>query len=761
MPINLASPGIVVKEVDLTVGRVDPTSGSVGGLVGPFAQGPVELPTVIANENDLLNTFGKPSSIDKQFETWLVASSFLAYGGSLRVVRADDDNLYNGAVNNVGISTTGTELKIKNDEHYEQLGYDDNTITNVTVAARNPGSWSNGLRIGIIDGEADQCLGVTSIGNPITGNWVGFGVTQAFASGTILPGVGSTSLIDGYLKGIITGVTTAGYNVAEGIAGTLEVKVLSHVVGSTETPVDYQPNGLYKFSVGVGSTATGPSIDIFKNDGDVAISRTMNNVVTSADWFDKQLLHTSSGVPGTASTISAISWNSIVERPTTTDFAAARGAKNDELHVVVIDGDGEITGNAGTILEKHIGLSKAKDAEFSAGSPSYWRKYLKNNSNYIFGGGAPSGLSTTGFSADFTGQSDLAWDQNADGIIFGGSGAVNYKIVNGEDYKRNLNPDGTVGVLTTGSLKASVAKLSTGYKLFENADNYSVNFLLMGSGNYTKEETQSLANQIVSVVDVRKDSLAFISPYRGAFLTDTDVGSVTVNSDEEITNNILSFYAPITSSSYAVFDSGYKYMYDRFDNAFRYVPLNGDVAGTCVRTDITNFPWFSPAGTQRGAILNAVKLTYNPSKSQRDVLYSNRINSVIFSAGSGIVLFGDKTALAKSSAFDRINVRRLFLYLENAISNAAKDQLFEFNDEITRTNFVNIVEPFLRDVQAKRGLQDYVVICDETNNTAAVIDNNEFVADIFIKPARSINFIGLTFVATRTGVAFEEVIGNV
>ena len=283
----------------------------------------------------------------------------------------------------------------------------------------------------------------------------------------------------------------------------------------------------------------------------------------------------------------------------------------------------------------------------------------------------------------------------------------------------------------------------------------------MGSGNYTKEETQSLANQVIAVADIRKDALAFISPYRGAYLNDTDVGSVTVNDDETITNNVLEFYAPLSSSSYAVFDSGYKYMFDRFDNAFRYVPLNGDVAGTCVRTDITNFPWFSPAGTQRGAILNAVKLTYNPSKDQRDRLYSNRINSVIFSAGAGIVLFGDKTALAKSSAFDRINVRRLFLYLENAISNAAKDQLFEFNDEITRTNFVNIVEPFLRDVQAKRGVQDYVVICDETNNTAAVIDNNEFVADIFIKPARSINFIGLTFVATRTGVAFEEVIGNV
>ena len=198
-----------------------------------------------------------------------------------------------------------------------------------------------------------------------------------------------------------------------------------------------------------------------------------------------------------------------------------------------------------------------------------------------------------------------------------------------------------------------------------------------------------------------------------------------------------------------------------FNNTFRYIPLNGDIAGLCARNDIDNFPWFSPAGTQRGAILNAVKLTYNPSQTQRDKLYSARINPVIVSPGGGITLFGDKTGLAKSSAFDRINVRRLFIYLEDAISAAARDQLFEFNDEITRTNFVNIVEPFLRDVQAKRGIQDYVVICDETNNTAAIIDNNEFVAEIFVKPARSINFIGLTFVATRTGVSFEEVIGNV
>ena len=283
----------------------------------------------------------------------------------------------------------------------------------------------------------------------------------------------------------------------------------------------------------------------------------------------------------------------------------------------------------------------------------------------------------------------------------------------------------------------------------------------MGSAGYGKEDAQALANKLIAVAESRKDAIAFISPYRGAAITDTSSQTAdTIRSIDAITENIVSFYAPVTSTTYAVFDSGYKYMYDRFNNTFRYVPLNGDIAGTCARNDINNFPWYSPAGTTRGAILNAVKLAYNPGKIQRDRLYTNRINPVVLSPGDGIILFGDKTGYGKASAFDRINVRRLFVYLENAISAAAKDQLFEFNDEITRTNFVNIVEPFLRDVQSKRGVYDYVVVCDETNNTPAIIDANEFVADIYIKPAKSINFIGLTFIATRTGVAFEEVIGN-
>ena len=718
MPLNLASPGIVVREVDLTVGRVDPTSDGIGAIAAPFAQGPVELPTLVENEQDLLNVFGKPYSQDKHYEHWMVASSFLAYGGSLRVVRSDDAQLTNAFVG------AASSVKIKSVEHYEQLGYDENAISNVVVAARNPGSWANGLRVGIIDAKADQIL-TLSAANDIA---VGYGVTQAISA--VLPGAGTTTVLDGHLKGVVTQVDgTSAY-----------VKVLSHVsAGGTETEVDYQPSGVYAFS-GSGNVA-------IHTNGQAA-SYATTSVTAQSDWFDQQSI--------TLTSSSSVKWNTLADRPGTSEYAAARNSRFDEVHVVVIDAQGKVTGNAGTILEKHLGLSKAKDAEFSVGSPSYWRKYLANNSEYLFGGSAPAGIVTTGFSANFDLETDVGWDQDVEGITFAATGNSNNTLGSGNNY------DGGTDINSSGALTADLSSLVTGYGLLENTENYEVDFLLMGSASYSKENAQALANKLIAVAEARKDAIAFISPYRGAAITDTsDDRAAAINSDSDITDNVLSFYAPITSSTYAVFDSGYKYMYDRFANTFRYVPLNGDTAGTCARNDINQFPWFSPAGTARGTILNAVKLAYNPSKIQRDRLYSARVNPVIFSPGSGIILFGDKTGFAKSSAFDRINVRRLFIYLEDAISAAAKDQLFEFNDEITRTNFVNIVEPFLRDVQAKRGIQDYVVICDETNNTAAVIDNNEFVADIYIKPARSINFIGLTFVATRTGVAFEEVIGNV
>jgi hypothetical protein len=728
MPLNLASPGVKVREVDLTIGRVDPTSEKIGGLVAPFAQGPVDFPVLIGSEKDLLDNFGKPYSNDKHYEHWMVASSYLAYGAPLRVVRSDDENLNNAYVG------AGSSIKIKSIEHYEQLQYDDNVISGRTVIAKNPGSWANGIRVGLIDAKADQILtGIDTSGLSLV---VGAGVTQSVV-GKYDVGAGTTTALTGFLKGIITEVGDS----------QISVKVLSHVNGSgVEESKDYQAGGTWEFS-------SSGSVAIHTSGQSVSYGST--SYTGQTDWFDSQNLEVSTRTVGGTLTTNTIKWNSVADRPGTSSYTAERGGRFDEVHVVVIDGDGKITGNAGTILEKHLNLSKATDAEFSVGSPSYWRSYLKSNSAFIYGGSEPAGVVTTGFSSDFDPQTDTGWDQPAEGIIFGTGGNKNLSLSGGKNY------DGGTDITSTGALSADLNELVDGYAIFENTENYSVDFLIMGSANYGKSQAQALANKLIAVADVRKDALAFISPYRQAFLVDTDAGTVTVNDDETITNNVLSFYAPLTSSSYAVFDSGYKYMYDRFSNTFRYIPLNGDIAGLCARNDIDNFPWFSPAGTSRGAILNAVKLAYNPSQSQRDRLYSNRINPVILSPGAGIVLFGDKTGFAKSSAFDRINVRRLFIYLEDAISAAARDQLFEFNDEITRTNFVNIVEPFLRDVQAKRGIQDFVVICDETNNTAAIIDNNEFVADIFIKPARSINFIGLTFVATRTGVSFEEVIGNV
>ena len=722
MPLNLASPGIVVREVDLTIGRVDPVSGSVGAIVAPFAKGPVELPQLIENEDDLLDTFGRPYSVDKHYEHWMVASSYLAYGGTLRVSRADDAGLKNAFVG------AASSIKIKSTEHYEQLGYDENAITNVTVAARNPGSWANGIKVAVIDGRADQILsGVTT-----TGVSVGYGFTASVPAGSILAGAGTTSVLDGYFSGVITEVGT----------GTLSLKLIDHVSqAGTRTKVDYQQNGVYALP------QTG-SVAIHTNGQ--ASSFATRAYTAEADWFESQTI---------ALSVGTLEWDQLANRPGTSQYAAARNSRFDEVHVVVIDDKGTITGNAGSILEKHLNLSKAKDAEFSVGSPSYWRKYLYTNSEYIFGGSAPVGVTTIAFSdngaANLELDGDAGWDQDADGVNFAGAGSVTMTLGGGTNY------GGQTDITSAGALNSGLDDLISGYTLFENTEEYEVDFILMGSAFYAKEQAQALANKCIAVAEARKDAVAFVSPYRGAFITDNLVGSVTVNNIDTITENVLSFYAPITSTTYGIFDSGYKYMYDRFNDTFRYVPLNGDIAGTCARTDIQQFPWFSPAGTSRGAILNAVKLAYNPGKKQRDILYTNRINPVIFSPGAGIVLFGDKTGFGKSSAFDRINVRRLFIYLEDAISAAAKDFLFEFNDEITRTNFVNIIEPFLRDVQSKRGIQDYVVICDQTNNTAAVIDSNEFVADIFIKPARSINFIGLTFVATRTGVAFEEVIGSV
>ena len=403
--------------------------------------------------------------------------------------------------------------------------------------------------------------------------------------------------------------------------------------------------------------------------------------------------------------------------PGTSAYASDRSGVGDEIHVVVIDEDGTVSGVPGTVLETYSKLSKASDAKSPQGEVNYYPTVIQNKSNYIF------------------------WmDHNTSGTNWGNAAAGTTYTAVDIPTKESLSGGADGSAVTDGQLK-------TAYEKFNDADTVDVGLLIAGPSG-----SSSHIDNLITIAENRKDTVVFASPQR------SDVVNIA-NSNTQ-TSNVTDFFGGIRSSSYVVFDSGYKYTYDRYNDVYRYVPLNGDISVLAARTDILADAWYSPAGYNRGVIRGAAKLAYNPTKSQRDDLYTSRVNPVATFSGQGTVLFGDKTGLGSPSAFDRINVRRLFIILEKAISTASKFQLFEFNDEFTRANFRNIVEPFLREVQGRRGITDFLVVCDETNNTGEVIDRNEFVAEIFVKPARSINFITLSFIATRTGVSFEEVAGG-
>jgi len=881
MPIGLVSPGIKVREVDLTQGRIDSVSTTTGGIVCPFAQGPVEEPVFIDSEQALIDTFGKPSDNDNHYEYWLSASNYLTYGGTMRVVRVDGTNLNNA---NASKTTPGTgeTLKIKSYENYQ------NNFTTASTwfwAAKNPGSWANEIKVCVIDGFADQIISGINTSNKNVR--VGAAVTQAISG--VVAGNGTTSLFTGFIKGIITGVGNTLLNPTSSGVGTdsITVRVVS-TVGSSVTETEtvgivttllaagigtnivsiastsglsvgnaFLPGNIVVSSFGsttatvgivttlleasigtaivsvastsgllandffipgnivvssIGSTTVslastisatitvGTSVTFTRTVPTVSLASTISAAITvgtsvtftttvsvagtetATVYTEGGLFSFSAGTIGVSSVTigsgtstftntsqqdwydlqdvgldnSDLLWKEIAERPKTSNFATNRSGKNDEIHIVIIDDKGKISGTPGTILEKFVGLSKAVDATSSTSGPIYYKNFIADNSQYLFAGDAEVGK-PTGFSSGITSitNGDGAWGLNAQGTTYHAVGKKTYTLKGGNNYgtSDSVNP----------RFEITLGNLIAGYDLFSNQREYPINFLIQGPGFGTKEETQAKANKLIQIAELRKDCIACISPQRSAVLVDPGAGGsspVPIVSTNTQTTNVISFFNSVTSSSYAVFDTGYKYQYDRFSNKFRYVPLNADIAGCMARTGINDFAWFSPAGTRRGVINNAVKLAYNPSQSERDRLYVRRINPVIYSPGSGIILFGDKTGLAVESAFDRINVRRLFLVLEESIERASRASLFEFNDAITRTNFINITEPFLRDVKSKRGIQDFVVICDETNNTPDVIDANEFKADIYIKPARSINFIGLTFIATRTGVSFEEVTGR-
>jgi len=416
-------------------------------------------------------------------------------------------------------------------------------------------------------------------------------------------------------------------------------------------------------------------------------------------------------------------YDSVDGAPGTSTWTSTRGGLNDEIHVVVIDEDGGISGTPGEVIETFSKVSKAADAKTPQGDNNYYPNVIKNQSNYIYWTDHNSSGSN--------------WGSNATGVTFT---AVDVPT------SESLSAGADGSTVTDGELK-------TAYEKFQDAETIDIGLIIAGpSGSATH------VDNLITIAEDRKDCVVFASPQR------SDVVNIT-NSNTQ-TTNVIDFYDSIVtsvgvirSSSYVVFDSGYKYCYDRYSDVYRFVPLNGDIAGLAARTDLVADAWYSPAGLNRGIVRGAVKLAYNPTKSQRDQLYPKRVNPVSTFPGQGTVLFGDKTGLTSPSAFDRINVRRLFIVLEKAISTASKFQLFEFNDEFTRANFRNIIEPFLREVQGRRGITDFLVVCDETNNTSDVIDRNEFKAEIFVKPTRSINFVTLTFVATRTGVSFDEVAG--
>ena len=446
-------------------------------------------------------------------------------------------------------------------------------------------------------------------------------------------------------------------------------------------------------------------------------------------------------------------WINVAPRPETSLYANNAGGHRDELHILVIDVDGKITGTTGAVLERFIGVSKASDSKTSVGETNFYKEVVKQKSSYIFWGSHETGV----FNATAT-PADGNWGLSAGrqfNLLRSTTGSTSYPegrttvgSKNNATYYYRLT-SGVDYTASGGNYTITNTDLATAYELVEDPESQTVDFILTGPSGADDSAAIAKVTSLVNIAEERRDCMVFVSPRRGNVIGVSNTGTAT--------DNIVGFFDQLPSSSYMAFDSGYKYIYDKYNDVYRYVPCNGDVAGLCLQTTEVSEPWFSPAGFQRGVLRNAIKLAFTPTKTQRDRLYANRINPIVSFPGQGVVLFGDKTALGFASAFDRINVRRLFLTIERVISGAAKAQLFEQNDEAQRSLFLNIVEPYLRDVQGRRGVTDFLVKCDGQNNPPEAVDRGEFYAEIFVKPTRTINYITLTFVATRSGVAFSEV----
>ena len=694
----LVSPGVQVKEIDLT-NVVPAVATSIGAIACPFEKGPVSEVTNITSEEQLLKTFGKPKNDSNQFEWWFTAANFLQYNDSLQVVRVES------AITNA--TAGGNGLLIRDTDHYSD-SFADGQGSVGEWAARTAGTHGNSIGVSICataSAYEETSVTTTSESASKDATTVSLTATSGIGVGDIL----HFQETDG-----------SEYEVTAVDSATVTIKLLDN------------PNG-----------------DGLKSA--ISSGTTVRRRWRFYDLFD--------GAPGTS------------------DWATQNGrGTSDELHIVVYDHQGKISGfdvdtdgqRTNGVLETFRSLSKNNEARSPQGDSIYYPDVIYRTSEYVYWMDHNSGGTNWGTNLDGATGGDLLLD-GTDGSSSdaGDKVLLNRTDSGGSDAGDNIDLESgisayvavdtpTISELAGGTddYAVTAGEIKLAYDKFLDTESLDINLVLGGRGGGdgdTSSSQDTHVTMITDLVETRRDCVGFVSPYRSA--------TVGVTSTITQAANVKEAFDLCPSSSYMVFDSSYKYMYDKYNDVYRFVPMNGDTAGLCAFTDRVADAWFSPAGYNRGNVRGAIKLSFNPIKADRDTLYRARVNPVVNFPGQGVVLFGDKTALAKPSAFDRINVRRLFLVLEKAIATAAKFQLFEFNDEFTRAQFRNLVEPFLRDVQGRRGIQDFSVVCDTTNNTGEVIDRNEFIADIFVKPARSINFITLNFIAVRTGVSFSEVGG--
>ena len=753
MAANQSSPGVVFQERDLTTITTLSTA-NIGLLAAPFTKGPVEEIVEIANERELAETFGKPN--ENNYEYWFTAAQFLAYGGTLKTVRVSSSTLKNSLADKTG--SVDTQL-IKNLDAYETT-YEGSSSNTFYFAARTPGTLGDSIGIFMTDAGADQVLVCPAPGSGNEHEFVADAAVTA-ASGGAAGKVYKYSLV--LTVESIVGDFTPGTSTTIAISGSNEaVDVLAWDPANKKLEIGLQSGGV------TGIIADGQTVTQGTNTCDIATGGVERKLLVALDkgsveFAANDVVQDTNSTNVTVSSVRdeyterqylpGLNWVNVAGRPGTSSYATSAGGHRDEMHIIIVDVDGKITGTTGAVLERFIGLSKASDAKTTIGETNYYVTVLKQRSEYIYWGAHEDSV----FNATAT-PADGNWGLSAArqfNLIRSAAGSTDFPAArttvgsknNATRYHRLS--DGADYAAAGGNYTVTNTDLVTAYELGEDPESQTVDFILAGPSGADDASALAKITSLVNIVEERRDCMVFVSPRRA--------NVVGVSNATTATTNIINFFDQLPSSSYAVYDSGYKYIYDKYNDVYRYIPCNGDIAGLCLQTTEVSEPWFSPAGFQRGNLRNAIKLAYTPTKSQRDRLYGARVNPVVSFPGQGVVLYGDKTALGFASAFDRINVRRLFLTIERVISGAAKSQLFEQNDESQRSLFLNIVEPYLRDVQGRRGVTDFLVKCDADNNPPEAVDRGEFYAEIFVKPTRTINYITLTFVATRTGVAFTEV----